>query len=97
MDIEQLKNNSEKVAEILKVLGHPKRLLILCFISQKKHTVQELEELCDIGQSQISQFLKRMELQGLINSTKEGRFVIYQITDPRVKELIHSLHGIFCN
>lgn len=96
MDIEQLKENSQIVSEILKVLGHPKRLLILCFISQGQHTVQELEKLCSIGQSQISQFLKRMELQGLINSTKDGRFVIYQITDPRVKELIQSLHKIFC-
>jgi len=96
MKIDELKKNSEEVADILKTIGHPKRLMILCFLCQAEHTVNELELLCEISQSQLSQFLKRMELEGLISSRKEGKFVKYKIENFKVAALINSLYGIFC-
>lgn len=57
----QLELKAERVAEVLKLIGHPKRLLILCQLAVDPKTVGELEKACAISQSQLSQFLSKMK------------------------------------
>ena len=85
----------KKVAEILKNLSHPQRLMILCHLSIQPRNVNELSELTDCSQSAVSQFLSRMKHQGLIESDREGHFVNYKIADPKIMELMESLHSIY--
>lgn len=95
--MEEIVKQSEQVAGILKTLGHPKRLLILCFLREGAKSVGQLEELCDIAQSQLSLFLKRMDNEGLIKNEREGNFIYYSIKDERVLKLINELNNIFCS
>lgn len=88
--------NCDQVAEVLKALAHPQRLMILCYLSQGERTVSELEELCGASQSAVSQFLGRMKLEGLVTASKSGLNVFYSIKDKRVKQLIVALHKVFC-
>ena len=85
----------KKVAEILKNLSHPDRLMILCLLSMKARNVNELAELTSCSQSAVSQFLTRMKHQGLIDSERDGHFVVYKIADPKIMELMESLHRIY--
>ena len=94
MDI--LKKKAIEVAEILKLLAHPKRFLILCKLREWPKTVGDLEEYCDIGQSQLSQFLIKMREEWILSSEKNGQFVSYSIADPRVTELMNQVQSIFC-
>jgi DNA-binding transcriptional ArsR family regulator len=94
---EAMLERSSEVAGILKTLGHPKRLLLLCSLSDGEKAVGEIEQICEISQSQVSQFLKRMEGEGLVSSRRDGNFVYYSIKDERVASLINSLANIFCN
>jgi ArsR family transcriptional regulator, virulence genes transcriptional regulator len=87
---------SSEVAKILKTLGHPKRLLMLCALNDGELAVGELEKLCETGQSQVSQFLKRMEGEGLVEHRKDGNFVYYKIKDERIQSLIKHLAQVFC-
>lgn len=96
MPLKMMKENCENVAQIMKALSHPQRLMLLCHLSVEEKTVSELEKLCEISQSQISQFLNRMKLEGLVDSEKRGLFVFYKIADPQAKKLITALHKIFC-
>jgi DNA-binding transcriptional ArsR family regulator len=80
----------------MKALPHLQRIILLCHLSVEEKTVSELEKLCDISQSQISQFLNRMKLEGLVDSEKRGLFVFYKISNPQTKKLITALHKIFC-
>ena len=57
MNIEQ---KAIEVTDILKLLAHPKRFLILCKLREGPKTVGDLEKYCTIGQSQLSQFLIKM-------------------------------------
>jgi DNA-binding transcriptional ArsR family regulator len=41
-----LEAKAQEVADILKLVAHPKRLLILCRLSQDSATVGELEDFC---------------------------------------------------
>lgn len=96
MDTATLRAKSKEVAAILKVIAHEKRLLLLCYLSQGEKDVSELVEACNISQSQTSQFLKRLEYQGFVSSSREGRYVYYQIKDPQIKTLMKSLEKIYC-
>lgn len=92
-----LEQKAEELSEILKQFSHPKRLLILCKLWSWAKTVGELEKNCMISQSQLSQFLRKMKEEWILDSEKNGQFVSYRISDPRIHLLMKSLESIFCN
>lgn len=94
--LSELRQQSEDVAGLLKQLSHPQRLLILCSLAEGEKSVSEIEDSCGASQSAVSQFLKGMRLEGLIDHRREGKQVYYKIVDKRVHELIKSLYQIFC-
>jgi hypothetical protein len=58
--------------------------------------VGELINCCDSSQSQTSQFLMRLKLEGLLEHRRNGRSVFYRIADPRVESVLHALRRCFC-
>lgn len=91
-----LKKKSESVSNVLKVLAHPSRLLLLCSLADGEKTVGELEDASGASQSAVSQFLKAMKLEGLVDSRRDGQYVRYRISNPKVLELMKSLYDIYC-
>lgn len=59
-------------------------------------TVSDLIELCEISQSQISQFLTRMKSEGLLACRREGKFQYYFAADERVLQLMQAIQGVYC-
>jgi ArsR family transcriptional regulator, virulence genes transcriptional regulator len=94
--LSELRRQSESVAALLKQLSHPQRLLILCSMAEGEKSVGEIEEICGASQSSVSQFLKGMRLEGLIDSRRDGKNIYYTIVDKKVLALIKSLYQIFC-
>ncbi len=93
----QMKDKCNEVAEMLKVIAHPKRLMIMCHLGEGEKNVSELLNLCDISQSQLSQFLSRMQREKLIKLRKEGTFSYYSIADKSILKLMQSMQKIFCS
>lgn len=93
----ELEARATEVAETLKLLAHPKRLLILCQLSRGPKTVTELEKSCQISQSQLSQFLSKMRDEGIVTSEKSGHFVSYEIASPEITHLLQTLSELYCN
>lgn len=91
-----LRRKSEDVAGLLKQLSHPQRLVILCALAEGERTVSDIEEACGASQSSVSQFLKGMRLEGLVDSRRDGKQVYYRIIDHKLFELMKSLYKIFC-
>lgn len=96
VSISKLKKSCEEVCLILKALSHPQRLIILGYLLQGPKRVNELVELCDTSQSQMSQFLTRMKFEGLIESKKQGVYQSYSIADKRLVNLIKALQKEYC-
>lgn len=94
--IEAVEKKAILIAENLKFLSHPKRLMILCQLSTGSKSVGELEKACGISQSQLSQFLTKMKDQNILQCEKTGLFVHYSIKDEPTKKLLESLAGIYC-
>ncbi|MBX9768783.1 MAG: metalloregulator ArsR/SmtB family transcription factor [Bdellovibrionales bacterium] len=95
-ELSQLKRRSQDVAALLKHLSHPQRLLVLCGLIGGERSAGEIERICGASQSSVSQFLKGMRLDGLIESRRDGRHIYYRIADKRVIELVRLLYRIFC-
>lgn len=96
VSIGKIKKSCEEVCQILKALSHPQRLLILGHLLQGPKTVGELVELCQASQSQMSQFLTRMKIEGLLKSEKDGKFSVYSIADKRLVSLMRTVQSEYC-
>ena len=91
-----MENKCDTVSGLLRALSHPQRLMILGHLVNGEKTVTQLQDLCDISQSQLSQFLGRMKLEGLIGCRRGGRFQYYSVADQKIVKLIQAIHSIFC-
>jgi ArsR family transcriptional regulator len=96
MNLDTMKAKCNDVSMIMKALAHPQRLMLMCHLAEGEKNVSELLELCDISQSQLSQFLNRMQRERLLKLRKEGNFAFYSIADKDVLKLIQSMQKIFC-
>lgn len=86
-----------EVSSLLKHFSHPQRLLILCYLSNGEKQVSDIHEVVGLSQSQTSQFLKRMQNEGLLGLRREKNFSFYYIQNPKVVKLLKSMQKIFCH
>lgn len=86
----------EPVAEILKSLANPHRLMIVCTLVEGERAVSELERDLDIRQPSLSQHLASLREAGLVVGRREAKAVFYRLADARVARVIEALHEIFC-
>lgn len=96
ISISKMEGKCDLVSGLLRALSHPQRLMILGHLIDGEKTVTELQELCSISQSQLSQFLGRMRLEGLLNCQRKGRFQYYSVGDKKIVKLIQAIHVIYC-
>ena len=71
------------VAEFFAILGHPKRVAILCELRDGRRTVSQLADHCGVTLPNISQHLRTMRGKGVVRAEKEGQRVFYSIEDER--------------
>ncbi|MFN3698327.1 MAG: ArsR/SmtB family transcription factor [Pseudobdellovibrio sp.] len=96
LSVLKIQNKCNEICLILKALSHPTRLLIMGHLINGPKSVNLLVDLCQISQSQMSQFLTRMKLEGLVKSTKTGKSQIYSIADQRLAHLLHTIQLEYC-
>lgn len=96
MDMQLMQDKCVEVSSLLKHFSHPQRLLILCFLSDGEKPVSEIQEAVGLSQSQTSQFLKRMQSEGLLGLRREKNFSFYYIINPDVLKLLKAMQKIFC-
>ncbi len=80
-----------EVAQMLKTLGHPDRLRIVEFLENGSASVTEIHESLGIPQAVASQHLRQMFHLDILESSREGRRVIYSIANPLVNNMLHCL------
>lgn len=88
--------NAESAAEVLKILAHPARLLVLCALVNRAHTVSELESLVGLSQSALSQHLARLRKQGLVETRRDAQKIYYSLCDNDARRILETLHDIYC-
>jgi len=73
-------------AEFCKGMAHPKRVLILDMLKEGERTVNELAEMTNIPQANLSQHLSLLRRLGLLETRRSGVNIYYSIADKRIVE-----------
>ena len=97
-DIADLEDQADTMGKTLKALGNGKRLVILCRLMQAgEMNVGTLAGSVDLSQSALSQHLAKMRAEGLVATRRDSQTIWYRLADPRIEDLLASLHTIYCS
>ena len=95
-ELQKMKAVVPEVADLLRLLGTPTRLLLLCHIAQQECAVGDMERDLGIRQPGLSQQLAELRQNKLVSTRRQSRSIFYSIADPRVRMLLSALYTIFC-
>lgn len=83
---------NERAAQLLKALAHPVRLCIVRSLMERGRTnVSYMDACLSLSQSGISQHLAKLKSAGIVQGTREGNEVYYELCNDNVKALIQTL------
>ena len=95
--LKKLATQAGEAAQLLKLLGNEKRLLILCFLAVRgEMTVGELVGVVKLSQSALSQHLARLREDGLVVFRRTSQTLHYRIADKRALRVLQVLKEIYC-
>lgn len=96
ISLDRMRATAGEVSLVMRSLGNPDRLLLLCQLSQEELNVGQLDEQLDIRQPSLSQQLGVLRREGLVATRREGKHVYYRIADQRVLALLQTLYQLYC-
>ncbi|MFJ3234142.1 ArsR/SmtB family transcription factor [Streptomyces sp. NPDC086787] len=77
-------------AELLALLGDRTRLTLLYALTEEEADVTTLTRVCGAARPAVSQHLARLRQAGLVTTRKEGRRVVYSLTDEHLRRLVEE-------
>ncbi|KRL27749.1 ArsR family transcriptional regulator [Limosilactobacillus frumenti DSM 13145] len=78
----------DKISQLFKLLGNPKRLQLLYLLIQQSMTVSEISNRMQWEQSGVSHQLQLLRKFNLVQQKRKGKEVIYHLEDSQVMTLI---------
>ena len=96
MDLDKMQQSAKVATDLLKLLGHPDRLMVLCQLKAGEQSVGELSENLGIKQSPLSQHLARMRHEGVVESRRDGQTIYYSIHGDKVAQVVGLLYELYC-
>lgn len=91
-----MQQSAKAATDLLKLLGHPDRLMVLCQLKAGEQSVGELSKNLGIKQSPLSQHLARMRHEGVVESRREAQTVYYSISGEKVTKVVGILYDLYC-
>lgn len=83
-----------EISEILKLLGHPIRLCIICGILNKNNdgcNVSYIQSCMNLPQSTVSQHLAKLRSAKIIKGHREGLKIKYEVINKDAIKIVESL------
>ena len=81
-------------ASVCKGLADPKRLLILYALRNGELSVSEICEEVGFAQANVSQHLAVLRDKGLVRTRKDGQFVFYSVSSPKIIQALDLLRQV---
>lgn len=88
------RDGNEQLIVLAQALADPLRLTILQHLMAGPASVSELLSVTGEAQSKVSNHLALLRERGLVQTTREGRQVVYQLADAPVAQLVESLSAV---
>lgn len=94
---QEMQAAARRACALLKALGNPDRLLLLCQLTQGEFCVGELESMLGIQQPTLSQQLGVLREEKLVDTRREGKQIYYRLASKEAKTVLDVLYQQFCN
>jgi len=96
-DLKKLARQAGHAAQLLKLLGNEKRLLVLCFLAARgEMTVGEIVGVVKLSPSALSQHLARLRADGLVTFRRTSQTLHYRVADKKALRVIQLLKEMYC-
>ncbi|HET6805514.1 MAG TPA: metalloregulator ArsR/SmtB family transcription factor [Frateuria sp.] len=96
-DLSAMHARADEAARLLKALGNPQRLRMLCLLVEGERSVGQLHEaLPALSQSALSQHLARLREDGLVSTRREAQSIHYALEPGPAQAVIEALHDAYC-
>jgi DNA-binding transcriptional ArsR family regulator len=96
VDLYKMQASAKNATDMLKLLGHPDRLMVLCQLKNGEASVGELSRMLGIKQSPLSQHLARMRHEGVVESRREAQTIYYRLSGDKVAQIVSVLYELYC-
>lgn len=97
MDLLTFEAKAGHVADMLKAIANPRRLMLLCkLVDHGEVTVGDLARDVGLSQSACSQHLAKMRDEGIVAYRRESQTLWYAISDGRVETLLSTICHLYC-
>ena len=88
------RDNAEALAERLRVLAQPTRLMILSLLRDGERAVSEIEKTLGLKQPSLSQQLGELRQARLVATRRQAKSIYYRLADERVDLLVRVLEQL---
>ncbi len=79
------------LSQVLKLLGEPSRLRILCSLGLECRPVSEIVAATGLSQTNCSFHLRLLREAGLVRPERRGPFIYYCLPDPELLAILAEL------
>jgi DNA-binding transcriptional ArsR family regulator len=76
-------------SELLKAVGDPTRMRILCALADRELCVCDLQAVLGLSQSAVSHQLRTLRNARLVTYRREGKMAYYTLADDHVRRLLN--------
>jgi len=90
MNREKFNHVFKSISEFYGLLSNPDRVKILGLLINQERDVHDLQEMLKISQSRVSQHLKLLKLNNMVEERRGGKHVYYHVKDVNVSSVIAS-------
>ncbi len=87
---------ADQASQLLKLIAHPHRLMILCTLLEGERNVSQLTDIIGISQTSMSNHLAKLRSERLVDFTRDHRTLTYRLSNPDIAHIIAALHQIYC-
>ncbi len=82
------------LSQFFKTLSHPTRLMIVSELANGTRCVRDIEELIQVKQSNLSQHLSILKLNGVVSYEQQGNMKCYFLQHPdMIKDLLQLIQN----
>lgn len=96
VNVEPLDISARRASALLKAMGNPHRLTILCHLIDTERSVGELERIVGLSQSALSQHLARLRRDGLVKTRRCAQTIYYSLAGDEAASVLSTLYRLYC-
>jgi len=97
MDYSEMKPVADNVADVMKTLAHPNRLLALCAMVDQDRSVGELADSLGMRAQAMSQQLAILRNKGLVTTRRDGQTIYYALASDDIRQIMSVLYQTYCS